>query len=101
LDATDAVLPGSVVLDVRTTDQTNGDGWLQHLISAVAPVGTENIQVRASMVDGVLNPGVNPQSAFVDDFVLLASGADVPEPSSIALLLAALCGAGGFARRHR
>jgi hypothetical protein len=58
-----------------------------------------NIQVRASMVDGLLNPGVNPQSAFVDDFTLLASGSSVPEPSSSALLLIALYGVGRLARR--
>jgi hypothetical protein len=99
LDAADALLPGSVVLDLRTTAQTNGGDWLQHTISAVAPGDTVNIQVRASMVDGLLNPGVNPQSAFVDDFTLLASGSSVPEPSSSALLLIALYGVGRLARR--
>jgi hypothetical protein len=37
------------------------------------------------MLDGVLNPGVDPQSFFVDAFELTASGgaaSAVPEPAS-------------------
>lgn len=78
--------------------------WQQHTLSAVAPAGTVNVRVRASMLDGVLNPGVDPQSFFVDAFELTAasgvgSGSAVPEPAACSLLALAM-GALGTVRRQ-
>lgn len=61
--------------------------WLQHTLSAVAPAGTANVKVRITMLNGVLNPNVDPQSMFVDFFELTAAagaggGAAVPEPAT-------------------
>jgi len=76
-----AVLGGSVVKELSADGQLNDGMWRQHLLSGVAPAGTLLVQVRGSMIDGVLNPGVNPQSAFLDDFSLTA----IPEPSTLVL----------------
>lgn len=46
--------------------------WKQFTIVAVAPAGTTQVRVRASMIDGVWNPGADPQSFFVDAFSLTA-----------------------------
>jgi hypothetical protein len=46
--------------------------WKQFTIVAVAPAGTTQVRVRASMTDGVWNPGADPQSFFVDAFSLTA-----------------------------
>jgi hypothetical protein len=74
LDAGSAVLPGSVVVDLHDDLGQQNDGeWHQHTLMAIAPAGTVNVRVRASMVDGV-NPDANPQSAFVDDFSLTTTG---------------------------
>ena len=53
--------------------------WGQHFVNGIAPAGTAFVRVSGVMVDGVLSPQ-NPQSAFVDDFVL------VPSPGGLALL---------------
>lgn len=68
--------------------------WQQHMFSATAPAGTTHVRARASMINGVLNPGVDPQSFFVDVIELMESGGagalSVPEPTSALLgLLAA------------
>ncbi len=73
------------VLDLRTV-QSNVDFWQQHDFDQlfgggsplVAPAGTTNVRVRASMLDGAYN--ADPmQAAFFDDFSLIASdtGSDV------------------------
>jgi hypothetical protein len=60
-----------------------GNTWQQFTIISVAPLGTTTVRVRASMLDGVIDD-MNPQSAFVDDFVL------VPGPSALAFLACAV-----------
>lgn len=91
-------LLGSNVLDVDEVMPTLPDGtgngeWYQFSVGGVAPAGTAIVRARASMVDGTfsyrINPqgqweGLNPQSAFVDDFVL------TPEPATGLALLALL-----------
>lgn len=57
--------------------------WFQVVVNGVAPAGTVVVRARSSMIDGVVADG-NPQSAFVDDFVL------VPEPAAAVLLAPAL-----------
>ena len=46
--------------------------WRQYTLVGIAPAGTTQVRVRASMIDGVLNPGADPQSFFVDAFSLTA-----------------------------
>lgn len=94
LDVADAVLPGSLVFDLRDDlGQTNDNQWHEHTLMAVAPAGTVSVRVRASMIDGV-NSDANPQSAFVDDFSLTA----IPEPGTMAMVL---IGVGVLALRRR
>jgi hypothetical protein len=95
LDAGNSVLPGSVELDLRT-EQTSDNTWRQHFLTGTAPAGTINVRVRGSMIDGVLNPGVNPQSAFLDDFSLRA----IPEPASVVLAIVGFLGVLMLARRR-
>jgi hypothetical protein len=99
LDAGGIVLPGSVEIDLRTDGQvitppgSSFVTYMEHTLSGVAPAGTANVRVRASMLDGVLNPGVDPQSFFVDGFELTASGGAasvVPEPASLTIITMAL-----------
>jgi hypothetical protein len=92
LDAVNAVL-ASIELDLAS-EQANDGVWRQHLLGGVAPAGTVDVRVRASMLDGLFNPDGNPQSAFFDDFELLA----VPEPAALPLVLASL---GLLAARRR
>jgi hypothetical protein len=105
LGATSNVL-SSVTQELRAGGQTNdpdtsattggGRDWRQHMLMATAPAGTVSVRVRSSLVDGILNPGVNPQSAFVDDFSLTI----IPEPASVLLGLIGLVGLLGLARRR-
>jgi|GEM_PF-3945569 len=88
----------SNVLDIDEVMPTLPDGtgsgqWHQFSVSGVAPAGTAFVRARASMIDGVfsyrINPdgswsALNPQSAFVDEFVL------TPEPATGLALLALL-----------
>jgi hypothetical protein len=101
LDALNNVLPGSVQVELRADGQTNDSDtaqrdWMQHMLMATAPLGTVNVRVRSSMVDGIVNPGVNPQSAFVDDFSLTV----IPEPASVMLGVIGVAGLLGFVRRR-
>jgi hypothetical protein len=92
LDAGSTLL-SSVQVELRANGQLNDGTWREHTLNGVSPAGTALVRVRASMIDGALNPGVNPQSAFVDDFTL------VPEPASLGLL--SLAGLRLLARRRR
>lgn len=98
LGAGDAVLPGSMVVELKADGQTNNNQWMQHRLTGTAPAGTLNIRVRASMVDGEFNADLSPgpgQSAFVDDFELAA----VPEPTTWMLGVLSLGLAGAVRRR--
>ncbi len=104
LDAGNNVLIGSLQVELLADGQTNDPDttlrdWMEHTLMATAPLGTVNVRVRASMVDGVINPGVNPQSAFVDDFSLTV----IPEPASVVLgvIAVALTGCMRFVRRRK
>jgi hypothetical protein len=99
LDSMGAVLPGSVVVELKADGQTSDTFWRQHTLVGVAPAGTANVRVRASMINGVENPLPSPQafqmSFFVDDFHLTAGPAGagagaVPEPTSWLLGMIAL-----------
>lgn len=92
LDASDAVLPGSLVYELhddlgQQNDPNEQDGrdWVQHILTAVAPAGTAKVQVRVTMIDGEFNidPPDQHQAAWFDDFTLTV----VPEPTTGVLAL--------------
>ncbi|MBL8877559.1 MAG: hypothetical protein JNG88_00440 [Phycisphaerales bacterium] len=83
------VLLSASVLDVEQL-VANGADWTQVTVSGTAPAGAASVHAVASFLDGVLETQ-NPQSAFVDDFVL------VPEPTSLLLFAPLLL---GLARRR-
>ncbi|MAY73241.1 MAG: hypothetical protein CMJ31_00680 [Phycisphaerae bacterium] len=78
----------SVELDLTTVNMADAT-WRQFSVSGIGDAGTVGIRARAELVNGVL-ADANPQSAFVDDFVL------VPAPSALALL-----GLGGLTATRR
>lgn len=82
-------LIGASILDVEAL-VANGADWTQVSISGISPDGTASVRAVASFLDGVLETQ-NPQSAFVDDFVL------TPEPSALMLVAPLLL---GLARRR-
>jgi hypothetical protein len=115
LDSNGDVLPGSITdYELMANGQPVNPGgnpiWMQHTLVAVAPSGTVEVRVRASMINGILNPLPDPQSFeqsfFVDDFSLTAATpgngglAIVPEPASWALAAMSL-GLFGFAGNRR
>ncbi len=65
-------------------------GYDQFSVSAIAPVGTTVVRVRASMIDGYNNPAGGDQAFVIDDFSLTATA--IPEPSSAILILTAMAG---------
>jgi hypothetical protein len=73
LDSSNAVIGSPIVRDIRT-EQMNDSNWRQHTLNGVAPAGTTNVRVRASMVDGIFNADPS-QSAFLDNFSLNAASA--------------------------
>lgn len=66
--------------------------WRQFSVSAVADAGTAFVRVSAGMVDGQAAM-LNPQSAFIDDFVL------TPSPGAASLL--SLAAMSAIRRRER
>jgi hypothetical protein len=84
LDSLGNVLPGSVEIELKAAGHpAGGTSYTQHTLVGVSPVGTTQVRVRATMLDGVLNPLPNPesfsQSWFVDSFSLTAE--DAPDVS--------------------
>ncbi len=78
-------------IDINSLNAFDGV-WREFSVAAVADAGTAFVRVSAGMIDGQISP-INPQSAFIDDFVL------IPAPGSAALLVVAAGGA--MARRRR
>lgn len=101
LDANGDVLPGSISdYELKANGQPSNTMWMEHTLVAVAPAGTVEVRVRASMINGVLNPLPDPQSFqqsfLVDAFSLTASSpgsgglAGVPEPATWLLSMIAM-----------
>lgn len=95
LDIGGGVIGGSVLSLMPTLFVDNGEpfDYKMYTLTAVAPVGTAFVRVRASMIEAMGNPQGGGQAFVVDDFTL------VPEPATIGLLSLA-CGA-LIARRRR
>jgi hypothetical protein len=91
LDGGGNVLPGSIFYELhddggqQNDNEQDGLTWVQHVLRAVAPLGTVNVQVRAGMIDGEFNIDAPRQSVYFDDFSLTA----VPEPGSLLMLVVA------------
>ena len=93
LGSGDALISTTEIDLFRDRGQINNGQWVQHMLMAVAPDGTEEVRVRSSAIDMVATFG--SQSAFADDFTLVC----IPEPSSVALGLLGLVGLFAMARR--
>lgn len=74
LNGSGGVIGSPVSLDLRTV-QMDDQTWRQHTLMGLAPAGTANIRVSASMLNGVFNRDPT-QSAFFDNFSL--TGASAP-----------------------
>jgi hypothetical protein len=100
LDGTGALL-SKVEVELKADGQpSDATVLMQHTLVGVAPAGTTNVRVRASMINGVMNPlpcdQCYLQSFFVDAFSLTAAptGAGsvaIPEPSTAILCAIACC----------
>ncbi|QDV78965.1 hypothetical protein [Botrimarina mediterranea] len=77
LDGADVVI-SSVVLDLRDAGQTAGGGWMTHSLSSTAPAGTVNVKVSGIVSNLTNNTDGGQQSAFWDDFSLMAAVAGLP-----------------------
>ena len=80
-------LPGSRNERIATLQQ-NDAVWRQFSFMATAPAGTAKVQVEAGAAN-MYNTGVNPQSAFFDDFSLTSNAvrAGVPRRTTTAMAL--------------
>jgi hypothetical protein len=81
LDSMGNILAGSVEIELKADGQpAGGASYVEHTLVGISPAGTSQVRVRATMLDGVLNPLPNPegfsQSAFVDAFSLTAEEAE-------------------------
>lgn len=81
LDASSAVVGAPVTLDLQlgpdglptgTDGQANDATWRQFSLEGTAPAGTASVRISAGAT-GMANSGFNPQSAFFDDFSLIAT----------------------------
>lgn len=90
LDAGDGVV-GLAQVDLDGL-QANDNVWRQFGVQGVAPAGTVKLRVGMAMIGGQVTPE-NPQSAFVDDFVL------VPGPGVVGAMAIFGVGAGGRRRQ--
>lgn len=92
LDAADNPLD-ELFISVLAADPKDGV-WRMYSVSGIAPVGTVAAVARIAMTGGT-NPGMNPQSALLDD-ISLTDMSPIPLPASLPLFafgLAALLAA--------
>ncbi len=72
LDGSGEVISSSV-LDLRENGKTADNLWSTHSVSAAAPAGTVDIRVAGIINNLTTNPAGGAQSAFWDDFSLMAA----------------------------
>jgi hypothetical protein len=98
LDSSDNVIGGSVLNLLPTLFVDNGEpfDYKQYTLSAISPAGTVEARVRASMIGALSNPAGGGQAFVIDDFSLQ----QIPEPTSVLLLVGGALGMFGFARRR-
>lgn len=90
-----------LALDRKFQGQINPNGWTQISFQASAiPVGTTTLFLEIGTAVGPILDG-RPNAVLVDDLQFNLTTAAVPEPASIALLLAGLATVGAAARRRR
>jgi hypothetical protein len=90
-----------LALDRQFQAQINPGSWTQISFQATAiPVGTTALFLEIGTAVGPLLDG-RPNAVLVDDLQFMLTTAAVPEPASVALLLAGLATVGAVARRRR
>jgi hypothetical protein len=77
LDAASAVIGTPLTLDLNEAGQTNDANWRQFMLEGTSPAGTANVRVSVAGL-GMINSGINPQSAFFDDLSLDLAVVGVP-----------------------
>lgn len=94
LGAGDSLI-SSVVLNLLPTlfiDNDEPFDYKQYTLMGVAPVGTLEVRIRASMISAMSNPAGGGQAFVVDDFTLTSDTSSIPEPGTLALLSLGLAG---------
>jgi hypothetical protein len=89
LNAGGSIISSQSISLMSTLFVVNGQpfNYKQYTVMGVAPAGTTQVRVRASMIDAMANPAGGGQAYVVDDFDLTASGgAVVAHPSSYTIL---------------
>lgn len=74
LDGMGEVISSSV-LDLRADGKTADNNWSTHSVTATAPAGTVDVRVAAIISNLTTSPSGGAQSAFWDDFSLMAASA--------------------------
>lgn len=103
LGAGDSLI-SSVVLDLLPTlfiDNGLAFDYKEYTLSGIAPAGTLEVRIRASMINATANPAGGGQAFVVDDFTLTSDASSVPEPGTIALLGLGLAGLAASRRRRQ
>jgi hypothetical protein len=77
LDAANAVIGTPLTLDLRAAGQMNDASWRQYMLEGTSPAGTANVRVSVAGI-GMMDTGINPQSAFFDDLSLDLAVEGVP-----------------------
>lgn len=90
-----------LAIDRQFQTLINPSGWTQISFQATAiPVGTTTLFLEIGTAVGPILDG-RPNAVLVDDLQFMLTTAAVPEPASVALLLAGLATVGAVARRRR
>lgn len=103
LGAGDSLI-SSVVLNLLPTlfiDNGLAFDYKEYTLSGIAPAGTMDVRIRASMINATANPAGGGQAFVVDDFTLTSDASSVPEPGTLALLGLGVAGLAASRRRKQ